>query len=124
LGNILNQDIEIRENVPLQKRIKSPASVTGLKETAAKGGLDMTFEEYRVKYLDHLKQNGFDGISIFLNDSIINLHQRKQRIQEEQHDRYERRLSQSMQKIRIEDSNENTMETQEEGRGSSEGEAV
>jgi len=84
----------------------------------------MTFEEYRVKYLDHLKQNGFDGISIFLNDSIINLHQRKQRIQEEQHDRYERRLSQSMQKIRIEDSNENTMETQEEGRGSSEGEAV
>ncbi|KAF9353974.1 hypothetical protein BGX34_011280 [Mortierella sp. NVP85] len=120
IGNILDQDIEIRENVSLEKRVKAPASVAGLKEAAAKGGLDMTFEEYRVKYLDYLKQNGFDGISIFLNDSIINLHQRKQRIQEQQHDRYERRLSQSMQKIRIEDNNENAKETQEEGRGSSE----
>lgn len=124
VGITLDQGLEIQENISSEKQLKAPPSVARLKQAAAKGGLDMSLEDYRVKYLDHLKQRGFEGISLFLNDSIINLHQRKQQAQDQQHERYERRLSQSMQKIRIGDSHEKGRETQEERRESSEGGAM
>jgi len=71
---------------------------------SAKGGLDISFEEYRLQYLDHLEQNGFEGIAQFLFDSITNLLQRKlQRLEREQEQKEkERQLSQSMEQVSIE----------------------
>lgn len=95
------RDLEMQGNVPVEGRLKAPASTLALKEATAKGGLNISFEEYRIQYLEHLEQKGFDGIYQFLTDSITNLLQRKLQNQEQQ--REERRLSQSMQRITIDE---------------------
>ncbi|KAF9952818.1 hypothetical protein BGZ65_005041 [Modicella reniformis] len=95
------RSLEEEENVPMEKRLKAPVSVPALKDVVAKGGLNMTFEEYRIRYLDYLEQHGFDGVYQFLIDSITNLLQRKLQNQEQQREQQERRLSLSMQQISI-----------------------
>ncbi|KAF8975341.1 hypothetical protein BGZ46_009204 [Entomortierella lignicola] len=75
--------LEDKQNVPSDKRLKAPASLPALKDMMAKGGLNMTFEEYRIQYLDYLEQKGFHGISEFLFDSITNLLQRRLQNQEQ-----------------------------------------
>lgn len=51
---------------------------------SANGGLNLTFDEYRIQYLDYLEERGFEGISQFLFDCITNLLQRKLQSQERQ----------------------------------------
>ena len=45
---------------------------------SAKGGLNMKFDEYRLRYLDHLEEKkGFEGMVDFLTDTINNLLHRR-----------------------------------------------
>ncbi|KAG0250868.1 hypothetical protein BG011_008026 [Mortierella polycephala] len=78
------RSLEERDSVPVERRLKAPASAPALKDMVAKGGLNMTFEEYRIQYLDFLEQKGFQGISQFLYDCITNLLQKKLQSQERQ----------------------------------------
>ncbi|ORZ09055.1 Mis6-domain-containing protein [Lobosporangium transversale] len=71
------KSLEEQNNIPEEKRLRAPASSSALKDMVTKGGLNMKFDEFRVQYLDHLEQNGFEGISQFLFDSITALLQRK-----------------------------------------------
>ncbi|KAG0355950.1 hypothetical protein BGZ54_000905 [Gamsiella multidivaricata] len=97
------RSLEDRENVPEEKYLRAPASSPALKDMMAKGGLDMTFDDYRLQYLEHLEKRGFEGISQFLFDCITNLLQRKLQSQERQRELKEKQLSQSMQNISIPD---------------------
>ncbi|KAF9434135.1 hypothetical protein BGZ76_008508 [Entomortierella beljakovae] len=76
--------LEDLQNVPAEKQLKAPVSSLSLKDMASKGGLNITFDDYRIQYLDYLEQKGFDGISQFLFDCITNLLQRKLQNQERQ----------------------------------------
>ncbi|KAF9103995.1 hypothetical protein BGX27_010277 [Mortierella sp. AM989] len=71
------KSLEVQQNVSLEKRLKAPASTPALKDMVAKGGLNMSFDDYRIQYLDYLEQKGFEGISQFLFDCITNLLQRR-----------------------------------------------
>ena len=68
----------------MEKRLRAPASAKALKDMSANGGLNLTFDEYRIQYLDHLEEKGFEGVSQFLFDCITNLLQRKLQSQERQ----------------------------------------
>ena len=81
----------------------APASGPALKDMMAKGGLQMTFDEYRIQYLDFLEQKGYEGISQFLFDCITNLLQRKMQSQERQRELKEKQLSQSMAQVSIQE---------------------
>jgi hypothetical protein len=61
---------------------------------SANGGLNLTFDEYRIQYLDHLEERGFEGISHFLFDCITNLLQRKLQSQERQRELREQQQQQ------------------------------
>ncbi|KAG0381202.1 hypothetical protein BGX24_006574 [Mortierella sp. AD032] len=76
------KSLEELDDVPIEKRLKAPASAKALKDMATNGGLNLTFDEYRIQYLDHLEEKGFEGISQFLFDCITNLLQRKLQSQE------------------------------------------
>ncbi|KAG0287595.1 hypothetical protein BGZ96_008489 [Linnemannia gamsii] len=78
------KSLEEQSNIPVDKRLKAPASAKALKDMSANGGLNLTFDEYRIQYLDHLEGRGFEGISQFLFDCITNLLQRKLQSQERQ----------------------------------------
>ncbi|KAF9357304.1 hypothetical protein BGX26_003954 [Mortierella sp. AD094] len=78
------KSLEDQQNIPADKRLIAPASVAALKDMAARGGLNMTFDDYRVQYLDYLEQKGFDGVSQFLFDCMTNLLQRRLQNQERQ----------------------------------------
>ncbi|KAI1315956.1 hypothetical protein EDD11_010594 [Mortierella claussenii] len=88
------KSLEKQQNVPLDKSLKAPASAPALKDMIAKGGLNMTFDEYRIQYLDHLEQCGFEGVSQFLFDCITNLLQRKLQSQERQREQREKQQQQ------------------------------
>ncbi|KAG0043009.1 hypothetical protein BGZ83_011936 [Gryganskiella cystojenkinii] len=91
------KSLEDRDHVPPEKRLKAPASSPALKDMAVKGGLNMSFDEYRIQYLDHLEACGYEGISIFLFDCITNLLQRKLQSQEKQREQRDQQLQQQMQ---------------------------
>ncbi|CAO3570743.1 unnamed protein product [Mortierella alpina] len=88
------RSLEERNGIPVAKRLKAPASTPALKDMVSKGGLNMTFDEYRIQYLDHLEAKGFEGISQFLFDCITNLLQRKLQSQERQRELQERDMRQ------------------------------
>ncbi|KAF9282788.1 hypothetical protein BGZ68_005746 [Mortierella alpina] len=88
------RSLEERNGIPLEKRLKAPASTPALKDMVSKGGLNMTFDEYRIQYLDHLEAKGFEGISQFLFDCITNLLQRKLQSQERQREMQEQGMRQ------------------------------
>ncbi|KAF9173306.1 hypothetical protein BGX20_003568 [Mortierella sp. AD010] len=71
------KSLEDQQNIPADKRLIAPASVPALKDMVARGGLNITFEDYRVQYLDYLEQKGFDGVTQFLFDCMTNLLQRR-----------------------------------------------
>ncbi|KAF8927251.1 hypothetical protein BGZ58_010535 [Dissophora ornata] len=98
------QNLEEQSHVPVGKRLRAPVSPPALKDMSAKGGLDISFEEYRLQYLDHLEQNGFEGIAQFLFGSITNLLQRKlQRMERERElEEKERQSSQSVEQVSFE----------------------
>lgn len=62
----------------------------------SKGGLQMSFEEYRIQYLNHLEASGYDGLSQFLFDSITNLLQRKLQSQDTRKDQETQPLQETM----------------------------
>ncbi|KAG0200909.1 hypothetical protein BGX28_006156 [Mortierella sp. GBA30] len=78
------RSLEQRDGVPIEKRLKAPASAPALKDMSSTGGLNLTFDEYRIQYLDFLEEKGFEGITQFLFDCITNLLQRKLQSQERQ----------------------------------------
>ncbi|KAF9926972.1 hypothetical protein BGZ67_007803 [Mortierella alpina] len=88
------RSLEERNGIPAEKRLKAPASTPALKDMVSKGGLNMTFDEYRIQYLDHLEARGFEGISQFLFDCITNLLQRKLQSQERQREMQEQEMRQ------------------------------
>ncbi|KAF9984961.1 hypothetical protein BGZ75_003502 [Mortierella antarctica] len=90
----LMDHLEERNGIPAEKRLKAPASTPALKDMVSKGGLNMTFDEYRIQYLDHLEARGFEGISQFLFDCITNLLQRKLQSQERQREMQEQEMRQ------------------------------
>ncbi|KAG9073230.1 hypothetical protein KI688_001022 [Linnemannia hyalina] len=72
------KSLEEQQNIPVEKRLDAPASIKALKEMSAKGGLNMKFDEYRLRYLDHLEEKkGFEGMVDFLTDTINNLLHRR-----------------------------------------------
>ncbi|KAF9955287.1 hypothetical protein BGZ72_003846 [Mortierella alpina] len=88
------RSLEERNGIPVEKRLKAPASTPALKDMVSKGGLNMTFDEYRIQYLDHLEAKGFEGVSQFLFDCITNLLQRKLQSQERQRELHEQEMRQ------------------------------
>ncbi|KAF9963863.1 hypothetical protein BGZ70_007145 [Mortierella alpina] len=88
------RSLEERNGIPVAKRLKAPASTPALKDMVSKGGLNMTFDEYRIQYLDHLEAKGFEGVSQFLFDCITNLLQRKLQSQERQREMQEQETRQ------------------------------
>lgn len=72
------KSLEEQQNIPVEKRLDAPASIKALKEMSSKGGLNMKFDEYRLRYLDHLEEKkGFEGMVDFLTDTINNLLHRR-----------------------------------------------
>ncbi|KAF9931628.1 hypothetical protein FBU30_009804 [Linnemannia zychae] len=102
------KSLEEQDNVPLEKRLKAPASAKALKDMSANGGLNLTFDEYRIQYLDHLEKLGCEGISQFLFDCITNLLQRKLQSQERQRELREQQLQQQQQQQHPQEFQENT----------------
>ncbi|GJJ70668.1 centromere protein I [Entomortierella parvispora] len=88
--------LEDLNGVQPEKRLNAPASSPGLQDMISKGGLQLQFEEYRIRYLNHLEACGFDGLSQFLFDSITNLLQRKLQTQDGQKEQRTEQLQESM----------------------------
>ncbi|KAF9086453.1 hypothetical protein BGX23_008881 [Mortierella sp. AD031] len=91
------KSLEEQNGVPVEKRLKAPASAKALKDMSANGGLNLTFDEYRIQYLDYLEEKGFEGVSQFLFDCITNLLQRKLQSQERQRELREMQQQQGSQ---------------------------
>ncbi|KAF9911910.1 hypothetical protein EC991_001814 [Linnemannia zychae] len=91
------KSLEERDEVPLEKQLMAPASAKALKDMSANGGLNLTFDDYRIQYLDHLEEKGFEGISRFLFDCITNLLQRKLQSQERLRELKEQQQQQRLQ---------------------------
>ncbi|KAF9418955.1 hypothetical protein BGZ94_009550 [Podila epigama] len=77
------KSLEDKENISSENRIDSPPSAASLKSVGARGGLAMTFDEYRIEYLDSLESSGLKGLCQFLLDCIANLSQRRVQMLEE-----------------------------------------
>ncbi|KAF8930074.1 hypothetical protein BGZ47_000749 [Haplosporangium gracile] len=98
------KSLEEQQSIPVEKRLNAPASVKALKQMTANGGLNMTFDEYRIRFLDHLEEKGFDGMSDFLNDTINHLLQRKHQRQERLRELKERQQQEKRQEQESEES--------------------
>ncbi|KAG0038181.1 hypothetical protein BGZ82_000862 [Podila clonocystis] len=107
------KDLEDYEGIPADKRLKAPPTSGALKESAVKGGLAMTIDEYRIQYLDSLEKDGCKGLAEFLFDCIANLYTRRTQIMEIQKQNREQREQKQKQE-----------EKQEQGQETSEAEVV
>ncbi|KAF9317405.1 hypothetical protein BG003_000791 [Podila horticola] len=92
------RDMEDYEAIPVDKRLKAPPTSGALKESAAKGGLAITIDEYRIQYLDSLEKDGCKGLAEFLFDCIANLYTRRTQIMETQKEKREQRERKQEQK--------------------------
>lgn len=58
-------------------RLMEPPTYASLKAHAANGGLDISYVEFRVLFLDHLEENGYTGLYALLYSSMRKLMERK-----------------------------------------------